>query len=128
MLCDGRRGGPAGGVLKNLGRACVAHSLLIVARHEMVNTRPRPFNFIHMPEVITEAAIKAKLELQRRQEEQDHNVIHSYHELHGWTVTGLERWKKGVVRYYAFRMAHGRAEQKVGYAKDEVFEPVQLPP
>ena len=57
----------------------------------------------------------------------EHNVITSIEQLDGWRITGLRRWKDGVVQYTAFRKTGSSAEQKIGYAKDEVFANLQIP-
>ena len=57
----------------------------------------------------------------------EHNVITDIAELDGWRITGLRRWKEGVVQYTAFRKTGATAEQKIGYAKDEVFAHLQIP-
>jgi hypothetical protein len=56
-----------------------------------------------------------------------HNVITHIDQLDGWRITGLRRWKEGVVQYTAFRKTVASAEQKIGYAKDEVFAHLQIP-
>jgi len=56
-----------------------------------------------------------------------HNVITHIDQLDGWRITGLRRWKGGVVQYTAFRKTGASAEQKIGYAKDEVFAHLQIP-
>jgi len=56
------------------------------------------------------------------------NVITSINMLAGWEIIELLRWKPRVVKYIAERTLHGKRESEVGYAKDEVFAPVQLPP
>jgi hypothetical protein len=56
------------------------------------------------------------------------NVITSINMLAGWKIIELLRWKTGVVKYIAERSLHGRRERQIGYAKDEVFESLQLPP
>ncbi len=53
-----------------------------------------------------------------------HNVIESLDALTGWEVISLDRWKPGVVRFHATR---GR-EFQMGFAKDELFAALQLPP
>lgn len=60
--------------------------------------------------------------------DREHNVIHSLSELRGWDIIRLERWKKGVVRYHAYRAVSSGGEFKCGFAKDEVFAALQLPP
>lgn len=56
-----------------------------------------------------------------------YNVIHSVLELKGWDVVELERYKPGVVRYRAQRPIRNGVEQRIGFAKDEVFSVWQLP-
>ncbi len=53
-----------------------------------------------------------------------HNVIESLEALDGWKIVRLERWKPGVVRFFAER----RNESQMGFAKDELFATLQLPP
>ena len=59
--------------------------------------------------------------------DREHNVITRIEQLDGWRITGLRRWKEGVVQYAAFRKTGSSAEQKIGYAKDEVFADLQIP-
>jgi len=56
------------------------------------------------------------------------NVVTSINKLAGWEIVELLRWKPGVVKYIAERSLHGKRERQIGYAKDEVFASVQLPP
>ena len=66
---------------------------------------------------------------ERRKAEHDaHNVIESLDQLTGYTITEIRRHKPGVVQYFAIRKTRYGAEQIIGYAKDEVFQSVQLPP
>jgi len=70
---------------------------------------------------------------QRRYEEEKksferyNNVIKDISEIIGWTVTGLRRWKVGVVQYTAIQKAGAITKHKIGYAKDKVFSSLQLP-
>jgi len=57
---------------------------------------------------------------------QKYGVIESLHELSGWDIISLDRYKPGVVRYVAFRRIGANAEQKTGFAKDEVFANLQI--
>jgi len=68
------------------------------------------------------------LEAEKKHQDLIHNVIHSIKMLSGWDIIALDRWKPGVVKYTAERTLHGRRERQIGYAKDEVFESLQLPP
>lgn len=63
----------------------------------------------------------------KRELDRAHNVITSLHELRGWDIVGLERWKPGVVRYTAERQLGRKHERKMGFAKDAVFSALQLP-
>jgi hypothetical protein len=58
----------------------------------------------------------------------EHNVITSLEPLRGWEILTLERWKPGVVRFHARRIYAGEAAFQMGYAKDELFACLQLPP
>ena len=68
-----------------------------------------------------------RYEAERNALNREHNVITSIEQLDGWRITGLRRWKDGVVQYTAFRKTGSSAEQKIGYAKDEVFANLQIP-
>lgn len=65
---------------------------------------------------------------ERRRLDREHNVITSLRQLTGWRILGLERWKPGVVRFTAIREMGNGADLQRGFAKDEVFAQVQLPP
>jgi hypothetical protein len=96
---------------------------------ENQNTQPKPAS----KALSAPAGSDFERECQRRYEAErdalnrEHNVIEDLSELTGWQITGLRRWKDGVVQYTAFRRNGASAEQKMGYAKDEVFSAVQLP-
>lgn len=64
----------------------------------------------------------AKLQRERRIANDEHNCIEHLIELAGWDVVELKRWKPGVVQYRARRISGSCAEQKIGYAKDSVFQ------
>jgi|11BtaG_2_1085332.scaffolds.fasta_scaffold63884_3 hypothetical protein len=69
-----------------------------------------------------------RYEAEKKSLDQNHNVIKDISELIGWTVTGLRRWKVGVVQYTAIqKFSVAITKHKIGYAKDEVFSSLQLP-
>ena len=74
-----------------------------------------------------ERECQRRYEAERDALNRDHNVITDIVELDGWRITGLSRWKEGVVQYTAFRKTGATAEQVIGYAKDEVFAHLQIP-
>lgn len=71
---------------------------------------------------------KQRIEAEKRYFDFTHNVITSINMLAGWEIIELIRWKPGVVQYIAERSLHEKRERMIGYAKDEVFASVQLPP
>lgn len=62
---------------------------------------------------------KLKADLDRQ-----YNVITSLDPLIGWEILGLRRYKPGVVTFVARR----GVDLQHGFAKDEVFAQLQLPP
>lgn len=67
------------------------------------------------------------VEEEKRHLDFKHNVITSLAMLSGWDIIALDRWKPGVVKYTAERTLNGYKERQIGYAKDSVFEALQLP-
>lgn len=54
-----------------------------------------------------------------------YGVIETIRELDGFTVLGLDRYKPGVVRFYA--VDYSKMIFRSGLAKDELFAAYQLP-
>ena len=79
------------------------------------------------PPIITEAFYARWGEKEKRHLDFKNNVVTSLAMLAGWDIIALDRWKPGVVKYTAERTLHGRKERQIGYAKDAVFEALQLP-
>lgn len=69
-----------------------------------------------------------RVEAEKRHLDFVHNVITHINMLAGWEIIELLRWKPGVVKYIAERSINGGRERQIGYAKDEVFASLQLPP
>jgi hypothetical protein len=78
--------------------------------------------------ICSAAGYALRLEAEKKHQDFIHNVIDSIKMLAGWDIVSLDRWKHGVVKYTAERTLHGMRERQIGYAKDEVFESLQLPP
>lgn len=71
--------------------------------------------------------MNAKMKREFEDANREHNVITSMTELLGWEIILIERWKPGVVRFYARRPGSGGMEFQTGFADDEVFAAYQLP-
>lgn len=71
--------------------------------------------------------LKAYYENEEARLNRENRVINGLDEIKGWEITDLWRWRPGIVRYAAERDCDRGRERITGYAKDEVFDRLQIP-